>query len=256
MASAGGRWSSHLVRTPLIAAATAAYGAASLTVSRWDTSGRRQHLIAAQWARTLLRISGSPVTLVHGERLNRFPVAVYVANHLSYMDTPVIFGKLPFQFRILARHDLFRIPFMGWHLRRSGQIPVDSSSLRSQVASLNLGVAALNSGMPLVVFPEGGRSEDGLPQSFMNGPAWMGIRAQVPVVPLTLVGTYETLPMHVYHLRPRPLLLVVGEPIPTRGMTSKDADTLTQQLHQVITSTYFQYSESASIQTSELTARN
>lgn len=254
-ASAANRWASHLLRTPLIAASTAAFGAASLAVSRWDSSGRRQHTIASRWARALLRISGSPVTLLHGERLSRFPAAVYAANHLSYMDTPVIFGKLPFQFRILARHDLFRIPFMGWHLRRSGQIPVDSSSLRSQVASLNLGVAALKAGMPLVVFPEGGRSEDGLPHSFMSGPAWMAIRANVPIVPLTLVGTHELLPMHVYHLRPRPLLLIVGEPIPTQGLTSKDANALTERVHDAIALTYFEFFDGIS-QSSELTVQS
>ena len=83
---------------------------------------------------------------------------MYVSNHLSYMDTPVVLNKLPFQFRILARHDLFKIPFIGWYLQRSGQIPVDSTSLRSTLASLNRGVKALQAGMPLMIFPEGGRS--------------------------------------------------------------------------------------------------
>ena len=219
------------------------FGALSLACSPWDKSGRRQHALARGWAGTLLRFSGSPVTFLHADRIDLSAPAVYAVNHLSYMDTPVIFSCLRFQFRILARHDLFKIPFMGWHLNRSGQIPVDSSSLRSQVASLNRGVAALKSGMPLVVFPEGGRSEDGLLKSFMSGPAWMAIRAQVPLVPLALIGTRELLPMHVYHLRPRPLLLVCGEPVPTTGLASKDAGLLTERLHAAIWSMYQQYSE-------------
>jgi 1-acyl-sn-glycerol-3-phosphate acyltransferase len=73
----------------------------------------------------------------------------------------------------------------------------------------------------------------------------MAIKAQVPLVPVTIVGTYELLPIHVYHLRPRALFVVLGEPIPTAGLTSKDADRLTQRLRDVITQTYFQYGAGA-----------
>ncbi len=237
------RWRSNLVQAPLFALATASMGCLSLVCSMWDKSGRQQHSLARSWAHLLLRIGASPVSLLHGEEIANLGPAVYAVNHLSYMDTPAIYSCLPFQFRILARHDLFKIPFVGWHLRRSGQIPVDSSSLRSQVASLNRGVAALKAGMPLVVFPEGGRSDTGKLRSFMSGPAWMAIRAQVPIVPMALVGTRELLPMHVYHLLPRPLLLVAGEPIPTAGMTSKEVDALTQRVYEAIAAMYYHYSD-------------
>ena len=98
--------------------------------------------------------------------------------------------------------------------------------------------------MPLVVFPEGGRAPDGSVQEFLAGAAYMAIRAQVPLVPLTVVGTYEVLPMHVYHLAPRPLLLVVGEAIPTGGLTTRDAERLTEQVRREITRTYLRYSAS------------
>ncbi len=167
---------------------------------------------------------------------------MYASNHLSYMDTPVLFAKLPFQFRILAKQSLWKLPFIGWHLRRSGQVPVDQTSSRASISSLARGVAALRSGMPLVVFPEGGRSPQGGVQPFLAGAAFMAIRAQVPVVPLTLVGTYELLPMHVYHLAPRPLLLVVGEPISTVGLTTRDAEAVTAQVRWQIERTYLRYS--------------
>jgi 1-acyl-sn-glycerol-3-phosphate acyltransferase len=69
----------------------------------------------------------------------------------------------------------------------------------------------------------------------------MAIKAQVPIVPITLVGTYELLPIHTYHLYPRPLAVVVGDPIPTAGLTTRDADALTQQVRDVITATYMQH---------------
>ncbi len=234
------RWLTYLLLMPLVAVATAAFGSASLLASLFDGTGRVQHSIAQAWGGALLRIAMSPVRIVGAENLRKAPVAVYAVNHLSYMDTPVVLNKLPFQFRILARHDLFKIPFIGWYLHRSGQIPVDSTSSRSTVASLNRGVKALQSGMPLVIFPEGGRSLDGRLQPFLSGPAFMAIRAQVPVVPMALVGTHEVMPMHTYHLQPRPLLLVVGEPISTDDYTSKMAGALTQRIYDAISEMYAQ----------------
>ena len=238
------RWLSYLVLVPLIALATAGFGCISLLAGLWDKSGRQQHAIASAWARTLLVISLSPVKVIGAENLPT-TAAVYASNHLSYMDTPVLFAKLPFQFRILAKQALWRIPFIGWYLHRSGQVPVDTKSHRSLIASLNRGVATLKHGLPLVLFPEGGRAADGELQSMMSGCAYMALKAQVPLIPLTLIGTYELLPIHTYALNPRPLLIVVGDPIPTTGLTTRDADALTQRLYQSISDTYMEYSVSA-----------
>jgi 1-acyl-sn-glycerol-3-phosphate acyltransferase len=185
------------------------------------------------------------VEIVGEEKLKQPAVAVYASNHLSYMDTPVLFAKIPFQFRILAKQDLWKTPFVGWYLQRSGQVPIDSGSSRSTIAGLLRGVAALKAGMPLMVFPEGGRSPDGHLQATASGCAFMAIRAGVPLVPIALVGTYELLPMHVYALRPRPLKMVVGDPISTEGLTTRDADALTGRLYAEIGKMYYRYSDLA-----------
>ncbi len=109
------RWLSYLVAIPLIALATAGFGCISLLCGLWDRSGRQQHFIAHLWARTLLLISLSPVKIVGREKLHEHETAVYASNHLSYMDTPVLFAKLPFQFRILAKQSLWKVPFIGWY---------------------------------------------------------------------------------------------------------------------------------------------
>lgn len=238
----GLRWLNYLVLIPLMVLATVIFGCFSLLTSIWDRSGRRQHGIARVWAGVLLRVSLSPVEIVGLDHIPQPRTAVYVANHLSYMDTPVLYAKLPFQFRILAKSGLWKVPFIGWHLHRSGQVPVDQSSARSSIMSLNGGVAALKAGLPLVLFPEGGRSATGQTRSFLSGGAFMAIRAQVPLVPVTVIGTYELLPIHVYHLRPRPVLVVIGEPIATEGMTTREADALTRRAYDAITRTYMEYS--------------
>jgi 1-acyl-sn-glycerol-3-phosphate acyltransferase len=228
------RLCSTFIQAPLFFSATAAFGSASLLASLTEKDGRRQHSIARAWARTSLFIAGSPIHVTGLDVLHNHPVAVYACNHLSYMDTPAIFAALPFQFRILARSDLWKIPFIGWHLNRSGQIAVNSDNPRASIASLTNGVRALKAGMPLFVFPEGGRSRDGKLSEFMSGPAWMAIRAGVPLIPMALIGTYELLPIHTKEFSPRPLELRIGAPISTEGLNTRQAEPLTDQLRQKI----------------------
>jgi 1-acyl-sn-glycerol-3-phosphate acyltransferase len=235
------RWLSYLLLVPLVGLSTGFFGSISLLCGLWDKSGRQQHFIAHLWARTLLLISFSPVTIIGRDKLHEHETAVYASNHLSYMDTPVLFAYLPFQFRILAKQSLWKAPFIGWYLNRSGQVPVDLKSGRSLIASLNRGVTTLKAGLPLVLFPEGGRAATGQLQAMMSGCAYMAIKAQVPLIPLTLIGTYELLPIHVYALHPRPLLIIVGDPIPTTGLHTRDADALTQRLYDSISATYMQH---------------
>jgi 1-acyl-sn-glycerol-3-phosphate acyltransferase len=227
---------------PLMAIATAFFGTISLICGLWDTSGRQQHLVARAWARIMLRCALAPVALLDAKNLPT-TTAVYASNHLSYMDTPALFARLPFQFRILAKQGLWKVPFIGWYLNRSGQVPIDSSNARSAVAGLLRGVAALRSGMPLVVFPEGSRTPHGGLQPMASGAAFMAIRAGVPLVPLALIGTYDLLPIHVYALRPRPCRIVIGSPIPTAGLTTRDADALTAKLYSAIEQLYFTHSD-------------
>ncbi len=199
-----------------------------------------QHRIAQAWAKLSLWIAASPLTVVGAENLGG--AAVYAANHSSYMDTPVIFSGLPFQFRILAKQGLWKVPFIGWHLNRSGQIPVNTDNPRASISSLLGGVRALKSGMPLVVFPEGGRADSGHPGLFASGPAYMAVKAQVPLVPMAIIGTYELLPIHTRHFYPRPLTLAVGEPIATTEYTTKSIEPLTDRLSREISRLYYEHS--------------
>jgi 1-acyl-sn-glycerol-3-phosphate acyltransferase len=223
-----------MIQTPVLTLVTCFYGSMALFVSIFDKSGRMQHRVAQAWARACVWISGSHVVVRGAERLLRHPVAVYAANHTSYMDTPVVFASLPFQFRILAKKELWPIAFIGWYLNRSGQIPIDVANPHASLSSLSFGVKALRAGMPLFVFPEGGRTQSGELQPFLSGAAYLAIRAQVPLVPIALKGVYDLLPIHTHHFYPGELTLSVGEPIETRGMTVRQTEELTARLRAAI----------------------
>ena len=224
------RWRSNLFQGPLFFLATGFFGTLALLASLVAKTGRTQHRIARVWARVCVRISGSRLAVRGAENLRKHRVAVYAANHTSYMDTPVVFAALPFQFRILAKKELWSMPFIGWYLNRSGQIPIDTSNSHAALSSLSAGVKALRSGMPLFVFPEGSRTPDGDLQAFLSGAAFLAIRAQVPLIPVALTGVYDLLPIHTRHFYPGELEMTVGTPIDTTGMTIRQADDLTTRV--------------------------
>lgn len=237
----GTRIVSLCYRAPLFFLATTFFGSLSLVASLWDKSGSQQHRIAQVWGRAITRISGTEVTVLNGQFLDG-RVAVYVANHLSYTDTPVLFGILPFQFRIVARHDLFKLPFIGWHLTRSGQVPVNVSNPSASISSLGSAVKTLKSGMPVFIFPEGGRTKSGHVEDFLNGPAFMAIRAGVPIVPMALIGTHELLPIHTAEFYPVPVTLAVGEPIDTSEYSIRQVQELTDRVKATIGRLYYEHS--------------
>jgi 1-acyl-sn-glycerol-3-phosphate acyltransferase len=230
------RWSTYLIRAPLMAVITAFCGSLALLVSLVDKKGNMQHRIARVWARGCVWAIGVKLTVFGAENLRKHATAVYASNHTSYMDTPVIFAALPFQFRILARKELWPIPFIGWYLNRSGQIPINTANPRASLASLGGGAKALRAGMALFVFPEGGRTPDGELRPFLSGAAYLAIRAQVPLVPMALSGVYEVLPIHARHFYPGKVTLNVGEPIETAGMNLRQSEELTERLRAAIES--------------------
>lgn len=235
----GSRLRSYFVWTPLVWLYTLVLGCASLIISLFDPTGERQQKVARLWSRMILWTVGANVQVEGLDKIDISKPQVYVVNHLSAFDIPVLYTYLPFQFRILAKKELFRYPFMGWHLRRSGQIPVVLENPKASVRSLNLAVAAIRKGNSLVIFPEGGRSPDGQLQSFMGGAFYAAVKAHVDVVPIVLIGTYEMLKMNSYHIKPGPIHMVVCSPISTLGMSTRDIAKITEQARIVIGDLYY-----------------
>jgi 1-acyl-sn-glycerol-3-phosphate acyltransferase len=229
---------SFLLFDPLIYVYTMVMGMFSLLSSLCDRDGSVQHWFARSWSWLILKTVSSPVTVVGRDNLPNTP-ALYAANHQSAMDIPLLYVYLPTQFRIVAKVELFRYPFMGWHLTRSGQIPVDEKNVRANLRSLQRGVETLKHGMPLVVFPEGGRTDNGVIKPFLSGAFYMAIKAGVPIVPVAIVGTYEVLKMNNFVIHPGKLQLVIGQPITTEGYTTRDMDALAAKVKTAIEDLYY-----------------
>jgi 1-acyl-sn-glycerol-3-phosphate acyltransferase len=225
---------SRLVVMPLIAFSTAVFAVISNLVSLFNPSPTPQLKVARAWARSLLSITGVKVEVEGLEQIHAEGSYVFASNHLSYMDTPVVLASIPAQFLFLAKSGLFRIPFLGWHLKRAGHVPVPREDPRAALRTLGHAAELLHAGRSTLIFPEGGRSATGELDSFKDGAAFLAIRAQVPLVPIALIGTRAILPMHSLTFHRGRVKVRIGRPIPTEGMTTHQRGELTASARQKI----------------------
>lgn len=226
---------SRLVLIPLGALSTILFGSISGVLHLFGATERRQIEVGRMWARSLLFMAGVRVEVEGLEKIDPEGRYVFVSNHLSYIDTPVVFSRIPVQFRFLAKKGLFQIPFLGWHLTTAGHISVPREDPRAALRTLSRTAELIESkGISPLFFPEGGRSPSGELQEFKDGAAYIAIKAQVPMVPLALIGPYEILPMGSATIRPGRVKLRIGDAVPTVGLTLRDRGAVTQQVRENI----------------------
>jgi 1-acyl-sn-glycerol-3-phosphate acyltransferase len=221
----------YLFIAPAVIGCTVAMGIFSLAASICGAHENTLHRIARAWSKILLNLSFIRSEVSGLEKLDLSRNYVFVSNHASYMDTPVLMANLPLQFRFLAKLDLFSIPLLGTHLGRAGHFPVDRGNPRASLKTMTDAAKSIaERNVSVLIFPEGGRSLDHL-REFQEGAAYIAIKAGVPVVPVALEGTRQILRMHTTRVRPGLARLLIGDPIDTSHMTIKDRDRLTATLH-------------------------
>ena len=230
---------SYLVFDPVIWLWTVFMATFSLLSSLVDRDGSIQQWFAVTWSKVILKIIGAPLAVRGMEKIDTTRPHMYALNHLSALDIPAVYAAMPCHFRIMAKEEIFRYPFLGWHLRRSGQVSIEREHAIASMRSLNRAAAILKGGQPLVVFPEGGRSATGQVKPFLPGVFYVAIKAGVDVVPMALVGTYEMLPMETFHIKPRPLELLVGDPIPVAGYSLREMDKLAAAVQTAVENLYY-----------------
>ena len=223
-------WSWFVV-DPLFILSTIVCGCVSFVAMMFDRSGATALRIGRVWSRSLLWFAGAKVTVEGLENIDPNKKYVFCPNHLSYMDTPVILTHIRLPFRFLAKKELFSIPFMGTHLKQAGHVPVPLEDPRGALKTLSRAAEMVQEkSLSLLIFPEGGRSETGELQEFKDGAAYLAIKAQVPVIPMALIGTRDVLPMHSQVFHRGPVRLRIGQPIETAGLTIRDREKVTQEM--------------------------
>jgi 1-acyl-sn-glycerol-3-phosphate acyltransferase len=225
------RMRSYFILDPLIWAYTIILGTLSLLLSFFDRNGRIQHNFARLWSWLTMKTTLSPVKVIGRiDQLDNSKPRVYAVTHASALDIPILYVYLPFQFRIVFKSELLAYPFVGWHLKRSGQVCINQQNPAVSIGAIKSAVRSLRGGTPVVIFPEGGRTRDGQLQPFLPGAFFLAIKAQADIVPIALVGTFDLLPMNTYHIKCQPLEMRVGDPVSTAGLTLRDTETVSAQV--------------------------
>jgi 1-acyl-sn-glycerol-3-phosphate acyltransferase len=230
---------SYLILDLLIWFYTLVLGLLALPGGMFDRSGRRLHWFSQAWSWLIMKTIFSPVKVTGLDKIDTSKPHVYAVNHASAFDIPVLYVHLPFQFRIVFKKELLSYPIVGWQLKRSGQVCIDQQKPTNSIAAIRSAVKSLKAGMPLVIYPEGGRTPDGEIKPFLPGAFFLAIKAQVDIVPVALVGTFELLPMNTYHIKCRPLEMRVGEPISTAGLKMKDLEAVSEKVRRAMEELYY-----------------
>jgi 1-acyl-sn-glycerol-3-phosphate acyltransferase len=226
-------WRTVFFLIPTIAVYTFVLGTASLLSSLFDRRGYFAHGCARTWSWLILATTGVSVEVAGLERLPTERTYVFVSNHQSIYDIPVIFATLPFQLRIIAKESLGAFPFLGWHLRRNGHLLVDRRN-PNRSGILHRWRALVGEGLSLIIFPEGTRSADGRVGRFKAGSFLLAVEAQLPVVPLSIDGTRQVMRKGRLTTRPGHARLVVHPPIDTTGLALADTRRLAEQVRDVV----------------------
>ncbi len=230
------RQGTEKARTLFIIAAvvflTAFYASLSLAVSFFGSPARSVHKIAQIWGRCILLISGIRVRVLGLSRLDTAQSYIFMANHQSNFDIPVLLAHLKVQFRWLAKAELFKIPVFGRAMRKAGYISIDRSDRKSAFLSLNQAVKTIRNGVSVLIFPEGTRSRNGRIQPFKKGGFVLAVEAGVPIVPVVVHGTWSIMAKDGLLIRPGTVTVEILPPVETQTYSRKTKEALLERIRQ------------------------
>jgi 1-acyl-sn-glycerol-3-phosphate acyltransferase len=205
--------------------------------------GRLFHALARFWARTVLAICRVHVRVKGIENIVPGRSYVYVSNHASMFDIPVIVASVPDQIRIVYKKELEVIPFFGWGLKWGHYIGIDRGRGGDAMKSIEEAIEKIRNGQSLLLYAEGTRTTSGKLQPFKRGAFNIAVRAGVPVIPLTVNGSFRILPKRSIVIQPGSVEVVLEEPIHIPDVSGREAERLLmEQVHAAIASHYIDQS--------------
>lgn len=186
------------------------------------------------WGRGILLLTGLKINVCGSEHIPQDRSAVYIVNHQSNFDIPILYAGLPMQFRWMAKQELFDIPLFGPAMRRCGYIPIDRSDRRKAMHSMNEAAQQIRDGASVIIFPEGTRSADGHLQEFKKGGFLIAVKAQAPVVPVAIKGSFDVMSKNSLRIHGGVIEMEIFPPIDTAGMKNSETGQLLERVRQPI----------------------
>lgn len=179
--------------------------------------------IASWLGITGVKLVGVKIVLQGLENLQPGQSYIFMSNHVSNLDPPILLPSIPGRCSVLVKKELFRTPIFGIGMRQADLVPVDRSNREAAIESMQAAVQVLRRGLHMLIYPEGTRSSDGRLLPFKKGPFHLAMESGVPVVPVTLLGTYESWPKTRFALRPGTVTVVFHPPIDPHAYPDRDS---------------------------------
>jgi 1-acyl-sn-glycerol-3-phosphate acyltransferase len=217
------------VGVSLYVAVTAPIGMALAVGFRWKdvlyVLGHGGVTLGAALAGISTRVSGR-------ENIPADQAVIFCSNHQSNLDPPILFNALHPRLHILFKAELKKLPLLGRVFQIGGFVPIDRANRESSMAAIEQAAQSLRDGNCFLTFPEGTRSRTGALLPFKRGPFLMALKAQVPVVPVAVQGGSTSMRRGSWLIRPATVVVRIGEPIETKGMSVADREVLADQVRQ------------------------
>jgi len=211
----------------------------AILLSFLDREARLAYLVARYWGWVILRLVGVRLRVRGLEKLDRSRAYVFMSNHCSNLDVPVLVAVLKeYQLRWVAKKELVKVPLFGWALKTTGHIIIDRSDQLRAIESLRSAREKIARGISVMFFPEGTRSPDGSLLPFKKGGFFFAIETQAQVVPITLNGTWRMLPKGTWRFVGGEAEVVVAEPIDASHYRLEDRERLMNDVREAILATY------------------
>ncbi|MGB7574591.1 MAG: lysophospholipid acyltransferase family protein [Thermodesulfobacteriota bacterium] len=221
-----------------IVVATLVLGVFVLITYPFDRKGKVGHYYAKLWGKVALLANGVKVRIEGMGHLNGKGPYIFMSNHQGSYDIFALLGHLPYQFKWLAKKELFSIPFFGWTMAAVGYISIDRGGTRDTVEAMNEAAQKIRDGMSVVIFPEGSRSPDGSIQPFKKGGFTLAIKSKVPIVPVAISGSRAIMPKDKFTATSGEIRILVAHPIETENSALKDRELLMKKVRETISKNF------------------
>lgn len=183
------------------------------------------------------KILGVELDVRGAEEIEKESTYVFMANHMSFIDGPLLFMLIPQFIRVLLKKEAFRIPIIGLAMRHVGFVPVDRKGLKGGRQSIEKASRLMKEkSYSFLIFPEGTRSRDGLLQPFKRGGFFLAVNTQAPILPITIRGTFELMPRGSFFVKRGKIKVVFQEPVQVEGFDQSNIPELSSRVRSAIQS--------------------
>ncbi len=213
---------------------TVGLGTLAFITFPFDRNGNVVHHYARWWARIQLLVSGVRVTVRGFEHLDKESPYIYMSNHQGSYDIFALLSCLPVQFRWIAKKELFAIPIFGWAMRAANYISIDRSGKRKALESIEWAAHKIRGGVSVVIFPEGTRSRNGSIQPFKRGGFTLAIKSGVPIIPITIDGSWDVMPRESMRVRPGEIRVSIDRAIQTTSFSMRERNVLMEKVREAL----------------------